>query len=279
MSTSLNDKVICRETNFARGNYAVQAIVESFYFSEKPVRVLDVGVGFENPFINCSWEPYFIASYFESKKQDYEMTLIDICDETLTDIKKRNELFVLDFDNRCDSWPLYLENTNQSSTKVSKVEKGLIIPNRKIVKDLLKQGIVKANIPYSFKQKRDEGQIQLLNKDISDKFDLNSEYDIIVCSNVLYQLSQDSQFTALNNFANLLSHDGILVTDDHIKSKNKLLIENGGWYDDLAEQSPLIIDKKLLLKKINMNCSLCENNYECFFFTINLCFFRITFIN
>jgi hypothetical protein len=219
-------------TGIIRGQYALDAL-ETLVNppSDRPLRILEVGIGYENDMFkcpnDCPYEPYRISSYLEFRGIDYQMVIVDLDERVVEDLKRRTTVYVssnqLDTFRHRPTWEQYLCWTNQEGKSWTASVSGqsvrgneLIISDGALATGDAYEFFEAAAVPSSFRSKMDNGEVVVLQGDVAT-VDLSGydPFDMVVCMNVLYQLDKDGQTLALYNMARALSIGGVLVIDNY----------------------------------------------------------------
>lgn len=236
------------ETSFFRGNSSIEVL--DTILPEIPHRpnILLVGLGLDADPLLCPYEPYKIAAHLEGKKIDYTMTLVDIDEKVIDDVRNREKLFLAykQFEGKLAvsferEWNAYLSSTHQQGELLYEQEEGMnflsyyeaenaMVPFTSYLTD----GIAAAYIPRSFRSKLITGEISLLNADIALAHIADTgPYDYADITNVLYQMSEHGQELALANIAwSLRPHGRLLVNDIGGYVGTPVFSRLGGWLDD-----------------------------------------------
>lgn len=250
------DERVRAETNFGRANNSINILREKILSVNNNPNILLVGIGdkggSENPLI-CSYSPFVISAYLEAQGIDYKMTVVDLCDAVINDVKIRNNLYLSSeylssFKDASRDWKRYLDWTKQDERVLHEAEEGLVFGYTDPIfppEFYLKQGIHTAKVPQSFKSKLQNGDVVLIEDDIAVADLGNKKHDFVECMNVLYHLPQEGQMLAIANIAKSLNKNGlILINDIGELAKNPLFIELGGWCNEsMLKQVGLGIDE------------------------------------
>jgi hypothetical protein len=263
----------CIETDLFRSDTSIEVLDKILPELSTRPNILLVGLGLSAHPLLCCYGPYRISGHLENKGFDYAMTLVDVDERIINDIKNRKKIFLSlnlerDYIRKIfePTWKEYLSDTKQPGGTTSTMEDGLNfnIGSSEIFSenDYLKAGISFANIPSSFCSKMTNGEINLINDDIADvNLGDSKKFDFVECLNVLYLMSKKKQQLALTNISGVLKDSGRLLLNDLVTSKGNPLFENfGGWVND-EELKKLNLEKedilyqnretqKLLLRKI-----------------------------
>lgn len=244
------------ETNFDRTNQSIKVLREKVLPVNNNPNILLIGVGNkggdENPLV-CSYSPFIISAYLGAQGVDYIMTVVDISDSVVSDIRTRKNLYLSseymsEFLDGGEGWRNYLDWTKQDERVLHEGEEGLVFgyTDTNLPPEFyLKQGIHAAEIPQGFKNKLQSGKIVLIEDDIAVA-DLGSKgYDFVECTNILYHLPIEGQMLAIANIANSLNEGGlVLVNDIGELAGNPLFMLLGGWLnEDMLRQVGLAVDE------------------------------------
>jgi hypothetical protein len=266
------------ETNFKRGNDTIEVLNNEILISPNNLNILIVGLGLYNEPISCSYEPFKISAHLEAKGVNYKMTLIDLSEKVINDVRERTTIFLpsrgplgkLDEDIE-KAWKKYLKDTEQEGRIIFNHEQELNFNPRFLSSNplaigtasmYLQNGIYAAKVPHQFREKLKNGDIRLLKADIVEATLGDFEkFDYAELTNVLYLMSCPAQKLALANIAGHMKDNGIILMNDIGGYTGvPIFTKFGGWLDeqklkDLHLSIKQIIDSKessetVLLKKI-----------------------------
>ncbi|MBI4162607.1 MAG: hypothetical protein HY513_02900 [Candidatus Aenigmarchaeota archaeon] len=231
------------ETSFGRGQFARKTL--SRYVLprfEDDINILVVGAGLDTKVVYCPVEPYLISGFLQSKKRDYRMTVIDKDPKVIGDLHERRNVFVADSSVQSikDGWNLLLKYTGQRDDVVHELVEGLeMTPFSNMFgqqQRYFDSGIRRAEIPGSFREKLDSGEVKLMNDDIATA-DLLSHgpFDFISCENVLYLISEEGQKLAMHNISRNIRQGGMILFNDFWNGIGSRVLPDSwpykGWFD------------------------------------------------
>lgn len=233
-----------RETSFTRGDAALEVLDEILPNIPKP-NILVVGLGYDSDVVRCSYEHYKIAAHVEAAGKDYSMTLVDVDEGVIEDVKRRKRIFIesnhatrLYWDEEArlsKSWGMYLSDTGQQHSVTFKPMEGLHFTDDYNDGLGLIQGIAYANIPPVFERKLQDDEVTFLNTDIATApINETGPFDFVNIMNVIYLLSPEGQQLTIANIVRSMKVGGFLMLNDLYLLGNPLL-EDGdedGWLDD-----------------------------------------------
>jgi hypothetical protein len=209
----------CTKTNISRGEATIEMLDKLLPTLKHNPNILIVGLGLDHSITPSQcYEPFRISAYLEKKNINYQMTLVDLSELVINDVKNRTKLSILTTPNDINyrnlrmqsSWQQYLEDTNQKD-HMSPV-KSLRPGNPPTPYD---QILHTAGIPKQFRTKLENGDIQLVNSDIAeanlDEFD---QFDYAELTNVLYLMSLSGKKLAVANIASHMKSGGLILLDD-----------------------------------------------------------------
>lgn len=250
------------ETNFSRAYQTTTDILErkTLPVNTKP-NILIVGVGCQgggsNPLV-CTYSPFVIASFLENRGVQYRMTVVDILNSIIQDVRARKNIYISEFafeeyDMEGD-WLRFLNETGQKGKIVYKREEGLAFDEYTEKHEALftpeyhlKRGIRAAEIPKGFREKLQTGEVSLENDDIAiAELSSHGPFDYVECTNVLYHLPTDGQMLALANITFSLNAGGLVLINDmgDYNGNTPLFKKLGGWLDEeKLRQLGLIVDE------------------------------------
>ena len=214
------------QTAVMRGSWAIDVLrrkIIPYLSSSRKLNLLVVGVGLNDLHFRCPYEPYRIAGFLESEKIDYSMAIVDKNDQVINDLRRRKKILLPlnDYRNRANSrkaWKEYLAYIGENSNVTHNLDEDVKFVDRLQGMELseaqqeLREGLLTASVPMSFREKLTNGQIQLIKSDIA-KTGLKrlNQFNFIACTNVLYLLSEAGQKLALFNMAQALPDKAIML--------------------------------------------------------------------
>ncbi|HVZ67402.1 MAG TPA: hypothetical protein VG917_04000 [Patescibacteria group bacterium] len=235
------DTPIRVETNFGRAQKSIDVLRERVLPINKTPNILLVGIGYkggdENPLV-CTYSPFVISGFLESQGVNYNMSVVDISEEAISEVKNRKSLYLTsismqELPSTKSCWEDYLSWTHQVDRVLHEGEEGLVFGYTDITfppEYYMRVGIHAAEIPHTFGQKVNSGNIKLIQEDIAIADIGNDEYDFVDCTNVLYHLPMSGQMLALANISSKLSKDGLILLNDlGTIDRNPLFEATGGW--------------------------------------------------
>ena len=250
------DSPVRVETNFGRANQSIKVLQEKILPLNHKPNILIVGVGNKggdnNPLV-CSYSPFVMSAFLEAQGVDFRMSLVDIADTVISDVKTRENLYLTseyihEFSGSEEDWRNYLNWTKQTERILHEGEEGLVFGYTDSLfppEFYLKQGIHAAEVPQGFKEKRKKGEIILIEDDIAVA-DLGvNRYDFVELTNVLYHLPTEGQMLAIANIAGSLNEGGlVLVNDIGELAGIPLFAQVGGWLnEEMLSQVYLVVDE------------------------------------
>lgn len=219
-----------RETYLTRGNRILdvldRSVIPYSLILGLKVRILLVGLGLHEVF-RCSYNPYVVAAHLGGRDIDFEMTLVDIDEEVIENIRNKRHIVipthaydhsVTDRFGYRHTWDKYLMDTKQ-------------LGRRRSLDGT--EGVRIANVPSVFLKKLESGEISLVHSDIATaNLGKTQTFDYVDCQNVLYQLQTDAQQLAFVNMTGALRVGGRMLVDDLARYGYPVFPRHGGWLDE-----------------------------------------------
>lgn len=251
------------ETDFSRGERTI-GIVDQILpgMSHRP-NILLVGLGLQTYPIKCSYEPFRVAAHLEGLGRDYTMTLVDVDQRVIADVRNRERLYVPlgaasgdikeDWKRKMNQ---YAKDTNQTSRVIYDTEEGLIfwptltrIDSVPSDRDYLKGGVMVADVSPIFREKRHNGEIRFIQKDIAvADLSQSGPYDLAELTNVLYLMPQEGQQLAIATVTQALLPGGrLLLNDLGGYTGVPVFPEFGGWFDERKMEQLGVIVREVLV--------------------------------
>lgn len=236
------------QTNFLRGTASIEILQKILPEIGRQPNILLVGLGLDAEPLLCCYVPYRIAAHLEGINVDYQMTLVDVNPEVITDISGRTRLFLTCRQyggqlrtNLENAWIQYLDDTGQTNNVTFEREAGLnFYPylQRDVdgfsYRNYLDRGIFVANVSAQFRSKLVDGGIRLILNDVAVA-DLGDpgQFDFVECVNILYLLTTEGQQLALANIAQSMAAGGrLLINDIGGYTGTPMFRRLGGWLDN-----------------------------------------------
>lgn len=230
------------ESSFVRGNLSIQLLDRLLPSLSHSPTILLVGLGRSMEPIVCTYEPFRIAAHLQGKGCDYRMTLVDVDQDVVDEVRNRNTLYMPSRLNpgTASAWQKYLKDTEQKEREVREHEQGLVLASylqnteSAFYYDIMGKGISAANVTPQFRQKLENGEISLIHSDIAvADIRPTGPYDYVEFTNVLYLMSRQGQQLAMANIAFSLAQEGyLLINDIGGYTGEPLLSRFGGWFDE-----------------------------------------------
>lgn len=266
------------QTNFLRGDYTISVLDNENLIPSNNLNILIVGLGLDNEPILCPYEPFRIFAHLEAKGTNFKMTLVDISERVIDDVRERTMIFlpVRQFggklrENLEKAWKKYLKNTEQEGRIIFDHEQELNFYPRYLSSNpleigtastYLQDGIYAAKVPCKFRKKLEDGDIRLIKNDIAETaLGAIEKFDYAEITNVLYLMEPPAQKLALANIAGHMKNNGIILMNDiggYIGTP--VSTKFGGWLDeeklnDLRLNTEKVLESNkssetILLKKI-----------------------------
>jgi len=240
-----SNNIYIHETSLTRENtLCIDFMLE--HTSNLPVDILVVGLGglinlggFFNGVRNWSdaaapFELYNILSQFEEKGVDYNLSVLDINEESLHKLKTADSLFVSSsYMNQhkdvIETWNRYLRRINS----VEVCEMGREVLYKEVIErpggveseTVEDSFIYSAPLPKRFLDKRSKNRINFVNADIVDTGLSTNSFDMIFCNNVIaYSEATIGKQLIMYELSRILKHGGLVEVNqryDHFRFENK----------------------------------------------------------
>lgn len=245
-STPSKSYIKDRQTNFLKGAYLARFLRDRVLTQNPDPSVLVVGIGALKDPLWCPLIPYQVVAEFERANSGYGLDILDIDSRILDDIRTRHKIFFMPdpqelvaMSEHC--WQEYLNITGQTGNITNAREEGLVFeweaagakaPTIYTEALYLREGINVADIPRGFADSLERNRIRLIQGDIASYPLAAKKYDAVDCTNVLYQLPETPQMSAVYNIAQSLKTGGLFrVNDIGGYYGSPLFEETGGWLD------------------------------------------------
>jgi len=206
--------------------------LETLLPAEK-VAILIVGPGGNSELGYMPYELYELTAYLEAHGIDYDLTILEILPQVAEQIRKRSQLEVSIWDllqsRTADmfdefSWPTYCRYVDHKSE---------IQPN---------QEICCAPIPKSLVKKLDDEEVDIIIGDVALTQLPKNKYDLVICRNVLYQISEAGRKLAFYNLSSSMrtkgniwtNYDSMIISPRSISSDSQDRTSQQNWFRDLG---------------------------------------------
>lgn len=236
------------ETSFFRGGTSIEILDRILPELDHDPNILIVGLGLVIDPLICCYEPFRVSAHLEGRGINYAMTLVDVDEDVINDVKGRTRLFLAyrgyEGDLRTSfekEWRKYLDDTNQAGTETDERMEGLKFcsyleqDNGWIsYENYLEKGVLVADVSHQFRAKLANGDIRLVHDDIAvADLSASGHFDYVECTNVLYLMTVEGQQLALANIARSMAEGGrLLINDIGGYSGIPVFPKFGGWLEE-----------------------------------------------